>query len=103
VPLDDGGFIRIDARCRVLDEDGALVPGLFAVGDVTAESSYTHSANYQARIIAAHVAGQARDAELAPAVRARLEIALLAQHVRAFPTWSEAIYPAVCSLAAELS
>jgi pyruvate/2-oxoglutarate dehydrogenase complex dihydrolipoamide dehydrogenase (E3) component len=191
--LDDGGFIRIDARCRVLDEDGVPVPGLFAVGDVTAESSYTHSANYQARIIAAQNAGQGRDAdysaipravytdpavfcvgltpqqaqqrgvevrsasfdlseveratllasspgkpggrvvrgrvevladartgvvvgascvgpdadswgaELALAVRARLDIDLLAQHVRAFPTWSEAIYPVVCSLAADLS
>jgi pyruvate/2-oxoglutarate dehydrogenase complex dihydrolipoamide dehydrogenase (E3) component len=191
--LDDGGSILIDARCRVLDEDGVHVPGLFAVGDVTAESSYTHSANYQARIIAAQVAGQGRDAdysaipravytdpvvfcvgltpqqaqqrgvevrsasfdaseverasllatsiaapgrrvvrgrvevladartgvvvgascvgpdadswgaELALAVRARLDVDLLAQHVRAFPTWSEAIYPVACDLAAQLS
>jgi hypothetical protein len=37
-------------------------------------------------------------------VRGRVEVLadLLARHVRAFPTWSEAIYPAVCSLAAEL-
>jgi dihydrolipoamide dehydrogenase len=42
-------------------------------------------------------------AELALAVRARLDVALLVQHVRAFPTWSEAIYPVATDLAAQLS
>ena len=34
-------------------------------------------------------------AELSLAVRARLDVDLLAHHVRAFPTWSEAVYPAL--------
>ncbi|WP_369051893.1 dihydrolipoyl dehydrogenase family protein [Kineococcus terrestris] len=42
-------------------------------------------------------------AELALAVRARLDVELLTRHVRAFPTWSEAVYPAVCSLHEQLS
>ena len=38
-------------------------------------------------------------AELALAVRARIGVHLLAEHVRAFPTWSEAINPAAAELA----
>lgn len=183
------GHIRVDDRCRVLDRAGEVVAGVYALGDVTAESSYTHSANYQARVVAADVAGhghaadysavpravyvapavfcvgltpeQAEEqdravrtarfevgdveraallrglpapdgpqrvtgrvelvtdartgvlvgasclgpeadswgAELALAVRARLDAGLLAAHIRAFPTWSEAVYPAAAELA----
>ncbi len=60
--LDDAGHVTVDARCRVVDADGATVPGLFAVGDLTAGSQFTHSANYQARIVAAEVAGRGHDA-----------------------------------------
>jgi hypothetical protein len=63
---DFGGSKALEQRfVSGLDEDGVLVPGPFAVGDVTAESSYTHSAsaNYQARIIAAQAAGEGRDAD----------------------------------------
>jgi len=175
--------VAVDARCRVL-RDGVPVPGLFAVGDVTGVSNYTHSANHQARAVAAEVLGHGRDtdysgvprvvytdpavfcvgdtrrtegvlrasfdvgevarahlvegvagarglpvggrvelvadaatgvlvgaaclgpeadswgAELALAVRARLDVDLLAHHVRAFPTWSEAVYPALRDLLA---
>ncbi|NIZ91207.1 NAD(P)/FAD-dependent oxidoreductase [Kineosporiaceae bacterium B12] len=173
--------VTVDARCRVL-ADGEPVPGLFAVGDVTGVSKYTHSANHQARTVVAEVLGHGRDAdysgvprvvytdpavfcvgdtartegvlrasfdvgevarahlvegvagargkrtggrvelvadtatgvlvgaaclgpeadswgaELALAVRARLDVDVLAHHVRAFPTWSEAIYPALRDL-----
>jgi dihydrolipoamide dehydrogenase len=34
-------------------------------------------------------------------VRARLDVGLLAEHLQAFPTWSEAIYPAAAQLAHE--
>jgi pyruvate/2-oxoglutarate dehydrogenase complex dihydrolipoamide dehydrogenase (E3) component len=193
VALEDTGAVPVDARCRVVDRSGAPIQGLYAVGDVTAASSFTHSANYQARIVAADVAGPGHDAdyraipravylyptvfcvgltpaqaaegghetttaafdvtdteraalvamatpppaklrlpgrvelvadartgvllgascvgpeadswgaELALAVRARLDVHLLSEHVRAFPTWSEAIYPAACTLASTLA
>ena len=189
---ESSGAIAIDARCRVLDEAEMPIEGLFAVGDATAASSFTHSANYQARVVAAQVAGRGYDAdyvavpravyltpavfcvgltpeqarerdiavltssfdvseveraallagaepppgrrvvrgrvelvadarsgvlvgascvgpeadswgaELALAVRARLDVHLLSEHIRAFPTWSEAIYPAACSLDREM-
>jgi pyruvate/2-oxoglutarate dehydrogenase complex dihydrolipoamide dehydrogenase (E3) component len=189
--LADSGAVVIDGRCRVLDGSGEAIDGLFAVGDLTAESSYTHSANYQARIVADEICGRGHDAdyaaipravyldpavfcvgltperareqgialrtagfdigeveraallrglptplgaaeprgrvelvvdaatgvlvgaacvgpeadswgaELALAVRARLDVTLLAEHVRAFPTWSEAVYPAAAELAHE--
>lgn len=170
----DSGAVRVDARCRVVDEDGAVVPGVFAVGDVTGISTYTHSANHQARTVVGELLGRGRDAdysavpravytdptvfclgdtsgegtvsarfgvdqveraallklstgarttggvelfadaegvlvgaacvgpeadswgsELALAVRARLDVDLMVHHVRAFPTWSEVVFPAL--------
>ncbi|PRY13428.1 dihydrolipoyl dehydrogenase family protein [Kineococcus rhizosphaerae] len=163
--LTDSGALRTDARCRVTE-------GLYAVGDVTGISPYTHTANHQARTVVGELLGRGRDAdysaipravytdptvfcvgatsgarsarfevggveraalvelsrrrevtgavelfvddagvlvgaacvgpdadswgaELALAVRARLDVDLLWHHVRAFPTWSEAIFPAL--------
>lgn len=192
------GAVQIDDRCRALDGDGAPVAGVLAVGDVTARSPYTHTANHHARVVLANLAGRdvrireagipravyteppayavglgeaaAREAghdvlvahqdvsetarafverddagrttdsadaesdppsviapaglrlvadrdgrllgaaaigphadswagELALAVTAGLDVTLLAEHVRAFPTWSEAITPAALDLA----
>jgi pyruvate/2-oxoglutarate dehydrogenase complex dihydrolipoamide dehydrogenase (E3) component len=194
--LEESGAIAVDARCQVLDGAGEPIAGLYAVGDVTDGSAFTHSANYQARVVAADVAGHGYDAdlvavpravyvepavfcvgltseqaqkrgtvvvtagfdvgeveraallaqvlarrpdpayahrirgrvelvadahtgtllgaacvgpeadswgaELALAVRAQLDVRLLAQHIRAFPTWSEAIYPAARELVERL-
>jgi pyruvate/2-oxoglutarate dehydrogenase complex dihydrolipoamide dehydrogenase (E3) component len=47
----------------VLNRRGEPVPGLFAVGDVTPDSNFTHSANSQAWIVADHVAGAGHDAD----------------------------------------
>jgi pyruvate/2-oxoglutarate dehydrogenase complex dihydrolipoamide dehydrogenase (E3) component len=189
---DKASPIEIDERCRVLNRRGEPIPGLFAVGDVTTHSNFTHSANYQARIVADHVAGAGHDAdysaiprvvyieppvycvgltasqakekgirvitssfdvteveratllrnalpppsqqpvhgyleliadadarhlvgaacvgpeadswgsELALAIRARIPLDLLVQHVRPFPTWSEAIFPPLRSLLARV-
>ncbi len=60
--LDDQGHVTVDARCRVVGADGTPVPGLFAVGDLTAQSQFTHSANYQARVVADQLAGIGHDA-----------------------------------------
>jgi dihydrolipoamide dehydrogenase len=189
--VEESGAVTIDARGRVVDRAGAPVDGLYAVGDLTGVSSYTHSANYQARIVADDIVGNGHDAdyvgvpravyldpavfcvgltpeqageqdvairtatvdlsgieraalveglptphgpqpvrgrlelvvaagsgvllgascvgpeadswggELALAVRARLDVGLMAEHVRAFPTWSEAISAAAAQLAHE--
>jgi dihydrolipoamide dehydrogenase len=187
------GGLAVDARCRLLDRDHTPIAGLFAVGDVTSESHFTHSANYQARVVAAEITGTGFDAdysgvpravytdpavfcvgvsseeaaergtavltasfdladvergalaalavpvpgrrtvrgrvelvadaasgvlvgaacvgpeadswgaELALAVRARLDVRLLAENIRAFPTWSEAISLAAFRLDRELT
>jgi pyruvate/2-oxoglutarate dehydrogenase complex dihydrolipoamide dehydrogenase (E3) component len=62
--------VSVDARCRVLRADGSAVDGLYAVGDVTSISNYTHSANYQAKIAAADIIGEGRDADYAAVPRA---------------------------------
>ena len=43
---------------------------MFAVGDVTATSAYTHSANHQARVVVAEVAGRGYDADYSANPRA---------------------------------
>ncbi len=170
--LREKGAVRVDARCRVVAEDGEVAPEMFAVGDVTGIATYTHAANHQARTVVGEILGRGRDAdysgvpravytsppvfcvgdtsgegtrsarfdladveraalletsqgrtivggvelfvddagvlvgaaaigeeadawgaELSLAVRARLDLDLLTHHVRAFPTWSEAILP----------
>ena len=51
IDLGDRGEIPIDERCRVTD-------GMWAVGDVTGVSLFTHVGKYQARIACADIAGQ---------------------------------------------
>jgi dihydrolipoamide dehydrogenase len=58
----DDGALRVDARCRVLGVHGAL-PDVYAVGDVTGVAPYTHTASYQAEIVADRLLGRGRDAD----------------------------------------
>jgi pyruvate/2-oxoglutarate dehydrogenase complex dihydrolipoamide dehydrogenase (E3) component len=56
------GAVAVDARCRVLAENATL-DDVYAIGDLTAIASYTHAANYQARLVAAHLLGRGVDAD----------------------------------------
>lgn len=57
------GEIRIDARCHVLAEAGPL-SNVYAVGDVTEAAPFTHTANAQARTVAAEMQGRGRDVQV---------------------------------------
>ena len=67
VDLEQDAPLAVDGRCRVRRSAGVLegvLDDVFAVGDVTGVAPYTHTANYQARIVAAHLLGRhARDAD----------------------------------------
>ncbi|MGH2962544.1 MAG: dihydrolipoyl dehydrogenase family protein [Agromyces sp.] len=56
VELGERGEIPTDSRCRVAD-------GVWAIGDVTGVSLFTHVGKYQARIACADIAGDGRDAD----------------------------------------
>lgn len=58
----DDGALRVDPRCRVLGADGPLTD-VFAVGDVTGVAPFTHTASYQAEIVADELLGRGRDAD----------------------------------------
>jgi dihydrolipoamide dehydrogenase len=52
VGLDGGGYVHVDAHCRVPGHDW-----LYAIGDVNGRALFTHMGKYQARIAADHLLG----------------------------------------------
>jgi pyruvate/2-oxoglutarate dehydrogenase complex dihydrolipoamide dehydrogenase (E3) component len=59
----ENGEIRVDARCHVLTEAGPL-SNVYAVGDITEAAPFTHTANAQARTVAAEMQGRGRDVQV---------------------------------------
>jgi pyruvate/2-oxoglutarate dehydrogenase complex dihydrolipoamide dehydrogenase (E3) component len=58
----EDGALLVDERCRVLGTDGALLD-VYAVGDVTGIAPFTHTASYQAEIVADVLLGRDRRAD----------------------------------------
>lgn len=50
--------LDVDEHMSVLDGDGAPVPGLHAIGDVTGKGPFTHVSVWQARVLLAHLLGR---------------------------------------------
>lgn len=63
--LDAGAAIPIDDRCRVMGAEH-----LWAIGDVTGKSAFTHTSHYQGRVVAANLRGNPVRADYASIPRA---------------------------------
>ncbi len=53
-----GPTLAVDDRMRVRDATGAVVDGLYAVGDIVGHGAFTHTAKYQAAIVVRCLLGE---------------------------------------------
>src|ERR1700761_741874 len=64
VDLKPGTPIPVDTTCRVVVKGGdGGTGGLWAAGDVTGLGTHTHTARYQAQVLASNLLGQRREAD----------------------------------------
>jgi pyruvate/2-oxoglutarate dehydrogenase complex dihydrolipoamide dehydrogenase (E3) component len=67
VDVKPGAPIPVDTSCRVVTKGGDgttdRATGLWAAGDVTGLGTHTHTARYQAGVVAANILGQRREAD----------------------------------------
>src|SRR6201996_3603727 len=64
VDVKPGTAIPVDTTCRVVAKGGdGGTAGLWAAGDVTGLGTHTHTARYQAGVVAANILGQRREAD----------------------------------------
>ena len=53
ITVTDRGAVAVDDRCRAIGD-----PHLWAIGDVTDIATFTHTAHYQGRVVAANLSGR---------------------------------------------